>query len=498
MKNLSNKKKIILGSIIGVLIGTVLSVSYAFFTYSRIGTSNSQLVVGDIYMKYKETNQLTFENAMPSASYTTGKYFQFEVTGKNTYTEKGIIYDIVLNQGDASSDATRTIRLRDELLRFRLVRVVENETTHEEEEQEIFNNKSYLSLNNMRIHKETIPAETNSPITHTYRLYAWISDATIIGTGSGADYSIANWNKVFASVKVNVTGDFTDKEVRGSVYDLVKTGAIDDSDIDGNGTPIHFYEVNGDNNGNGKFVRSTTANDTYPIYYYRGNVDNNNVIFANKCWKIVRTTETGGTKMIYNGEQSLVYSKEFTDPDTYVNENDGDILTFDNTDNTWNYEVSDGSNREISFKVPAGDNYSIVATGTTGSTCGGGLEVYKDGVRVQSTSNGGGNPINYSYSYGTLSSSNVLKIIVNGSGSSTCGITLKMYMQQGSTKLQKNDYSVLMQKDSGTLGCDNTGNSSQLPSQAWNLSYESPAYVGYNYGTTAYEYSIGEWSIIWK
>ena len=30
-------------------------------------------------------------------------------------------------------------------------------------------------------------------------------------------------------------------------------------------------------------------------------VTNNNVVFANYCWKIVRTTETGGIKLIYNG-----------------------------------------------------------------------------------------------------------------------------------------------------------------------------------------------------
>ncbi len=38
-----------------------------------------------------------------------------------------------------------------------------------------------------------------------------------------------------------------------------------------------------------------------PIYYYRGAVDNNNLIFANFCWKIFRTTETEGLKIIYNG-----------------------------------------------------------------------------------------------------------------------------------------------------------------------------------------------------
>lgn len=54
-------------------------------------------------------------------------------------------------------------------------------------------------------------------------------------------------------------------------------------------------------NGKGVYELSSTSGNKRPIYYFRGNVDNNNVIYANKCWKIVRTTETGGVKLLYNG-----------------------------------------------------------------------------------------------------------------------------------------------------------------------------------------------------
>ena len=43
---------------------------------------------------------------------------------------------------------------------------------------------------------------------------------------------------------------------------------------------------------------------TSDIYHYNGNsrVDNsNNLIFANYCWKIIRTTVTGGIRILYNG-----------------------------------------------------------------------------------------------------------------------------------------------------------------------------------------------------
>ena len=48
---------------------------------------------------------------------------------------------------------------------------------------------------------------------------------------------------------------------------------------------------------------TTATNGNVPVYYYRGDADkvNNNIIFNNMCWKIIRTTETGGIKIIYNG-----------------------------------------------------------------------------------------------------------------------------------------------------------------------------------------------------
>lgn len=63
---------------------------------------------------------------------------------------------------------------------------------------------------------------------------------------------------------------------------------------------IDFNANSSNTNGKGIYEFSSTKDDKYPVYYYRGQV-NNNVKFANLCWKIVRTTDTGGVKLIYNG-----------------------------------------------------------------------------------------------------------------------------------------------------------------------------------------------------
>ncbi|MBR3378393.1 BsaA family SipW-dependent biofilm matrix protein [Candidatus Saccharibacteria bacterium] len=52
----------------------------------------------------------------------------------------------------------------------------------------------------------------------------------------------------------------------------------------------------------GVFTYQEKAGLEHPVYYYRGMPRNNFVKLANYCWRIVRTTETGGTKIIYAGE----------------------------------------------------------------------------------------------------------------------------------------------------------------------------------------------------
>ncbi len=132
-------------------------------------------------------------------------YFEFKIEGVNNYS-KDIWYEIVLKDGKEPEG--RTERLRDDLLRFRLVEVVG------EEEKEIFTNRGYEDISDERIYVNTIGANTKEKITRTYRIYMWISDSVKVGVGDNIDYDMETWNdKVYASVKINVAGDFNEKEV---------------------------------------------------------------------------------------------------------------------------------------------------------------------------------------------------------------------------------------------------------------------------------------------
>ena len=112
---MKNKKIIITLSIIAILVLTI-GITYSIFTSSKI-SNNSNLVVGNIYMHYDETNGgINLSNMLPSKTYNKDAYFEFTIDGENTYSDKDINYEIVLNYGD--DHATRKTRIKDGLQIF--------------------------------------------------------------------------------------------------------------------------------------------------------------------------------------------------------------------------------------------------------------------------------------------------------------------------------------------------------------------------------------------
>ena len=272
---MKNKKIIITLSIIAILVLTI-GITYSIFTSSKT-SKNSNLIAGDIYMHYNETNQIQMENATPTNPYVVnpimatqeytkggtnelskcvdafvnigapenvalsmckedsstiigilenGKldefnltdtfikeniltinssipYFEFTVDGKNTTTNKDIWYEVVLSKGDNIDGKTR---IKDNLLKFRLTETKDNKETI------VVDNKSYSDLTSKRIWVDTINKNTINEVVHTYRLYMWISNDTVIGNVN-QDYTMEEWKNIFASIKVGVSGDFNEKYI---------------------------------------------------------------------------------------------------------------------------------------------------------------------------------------------------------------------------------------------------------------------------------------------
>ena len=122
--------------------------------------------------------------------------------------------------------------------------------------------------------------------------YLTNSDVVRLSIESNGIISVfVNYNgENVAEVTKNI--DFIDNKFSVLLYDYIKDNADTTTQID-------FSKTSEASNTNG--IYTTTDTDSgVPVYYYRGSVDNH-VLFANFCWKIVRTTETKGVKLIYDG-----------------------------------------------------------------------------------------------------------------------------------------------------------------------------------------------------
>lgn len=140
--------------------------------------------------------------------------------------------------------------------------------------------------------------------THiNFKLYSLIALSLLLVIGMGIGYSyIRKELTVNGKVKV-LNGESKEASILGIAG---KQAYLDNepSPYVASETGIDFSKSSSDTNGKGLYIWQNTNKDDNPIYYYRGDVDDNNVVFAGFCWKIVRTTGAGGTKLIYNGVAS--------------------------------------------------------------------------------------------------------------------------------------------------------------------------------------------------
>ena len=322
MKNYSRNKKILIICVIASVLVFTLGITYAVLVdYGKLSNVNSQLVLGDIYMHYNETNQLVLENAVPSITYDENNYFEFTIDGKNT-SNKNVIYEIVLNHGDEIQNKTR---LKDKFLAFKLVEV------NDDTETVLFDNNIYRNINNTKIYISTIPSNTNNYLKK-YRLYIRIINEVIIGN-SYQDYTIEEWNDVYASIKVNIDGDFTDKELS----ELIKLEA---SDIKVKNSDTFKTYV--------KLLHTNTCK-TYVeedgITYISGTtycINFNYVWYSGKLWRITAIYPDGTMKMITDDVITTISYNSSGNVNFYTdNENKSYMyqwLNEDFLDTLYNYE----------------------------------------------------------------------------------------------------------------------------------------------------------------
>ena len=144
---------------------------------------------------------------------------------------------------------------------------------------------------------DTVRLDDSVPTCTGYQFKEWkivTDDVEKIGNNK---FIMPESNVIVKAVwkKLNISKSMDGKISK--VQTLYKLMADNSRGLD---TDVNFKNTPTDAN-SGIYTIANTKDDKYPVHYYRGNISNNNVLFAGFCWKIVRTTSTGGVKLIYNG-----------------------------------------------------------------------------------------------------------------------------------------------------------------------------------------------------
>ncbi len=142
----------------------------------------------------------------------------------------------------------------------------------------------------------TIPSEV--PVCVGYQFKKWEIDNKKIEKVNADNFIMPEENVVLRAIWSKVE---LDKSMNGTISEQTTLYKVLQKEATSGGLAKEYT---------GEHQDSMASVGNRKIYYYDPSssadrsemLDKNNVIFADMCWQMVRTTDTGGVKMIYNGE----------------------------------------------------------------------------------------------------------------------------------------------------------------------------------------------------
>lgn len=245
-----------------------------------------------------------------------------------------------------------------------------------------------------------------------------------------------------------------------------------------------------------KIVGDSNIKSSDGIYYYNGADVNNNLIFADICWQIVRTTENGGVKLIYNGlPVNGVCGEAAYDTSSYVNYIGNDDVIYNSNANlltSVGYMYGNYDYGKINFLTDeAGVNFNgywgASSTGGTSYYYGTGARWNSDGyyelineTKYDSTNYTMG--LTHKYTCGSTSAGNTCKVVYIAIGGTSTASYVSLPPGKSYTAL---DYFKLLD------GFENAGVTSQ-GNVSWAFS-NSFSYTGIG-GTFTLDYNSGNYT----
>ena len=280
---MSTKKKVVLLCLFGILL--LIGTSYAIWQLNFTQESSNVLSVACFSVTYSEQDNISLLNTYPMLDSEGSTLTPYQVTIKNNCNEYGA-YQVNLEVLNTTTLDSGKVKIMFDEGTPKLL------TNYTVVEKTLSNATSAYKMTQGFLHP-------NEEKTYTLRL--WVDESVTLedhveGKRFASKITISNTYK---------PGPPSPQEECELLYG---TGAAA-CQIIARATPSSNQCLTADENGminNTQVVDSpiicSIEDDYGTSYYLRGLHTDNNVKFANSCWKIVRITGTGGIKLMYNGD----------------------------------------------------------------------------------------------------------------------------------------------------------------------------------------------------
>ena len=277
MKNVIKNQKLFFISLIGIIVvSSILIYTYAYQSLQVVYKSGSKekltINAGVLDVTFAVTNRLNITSMPLLSSYKSAEYSEFTIS--NTKSSDDAAYKVSI------TDMTYTSNLVSSDFNYTLVNADTNEIVSED-------NFSNLTGTSIEL-TDFITLKKNNSVK--LRLYLWLKETTS---------NQNNLENASFKGKVEITSMF-DKEVPKKLVDAILASAetaktnSDATRTTLGSTVTEFTSISGAN----EHVLNNAPDDYGTSYYFRGNVKDNYVSFADKTWRIVRINGDGTVRLI--------------------------------------------------------------------------------------------------------------------------------------------------------------------------------------------------------
>ncbi len=331
---MKEKTKLYLFLIILLAIVVSLTVTYAYFTNSLPQEDNSVLKTnsGTLMIDYLGTdtsNVITLSGIYPKDEPWVTK--TFKVTGTNT-TNLKMYYKlkIVLDVENTFAGAALSYSL-------------DSVNTSENGDAVASIAEDYISNFDVVLGMGSFTRGNN--LEHSYSLKIYLKD-----TGSEQNYLQSA--KFAAHIVIEDAGAYEQAPLG---WNEAEEGTLLAGIKENYSAPTKPLTVVGrENSLNTEAIMGSAPDDYGTSYYFRGNVQNNYVVFAGMCWRIVRVTGDGSIKLIL-ANYSSTDCTDTTGDLAFMRDEDDSLLSP-------NYNESDEDNTYVGFMYGAANSTTYADT----------------------------------------------------------------------------------------------------------------------------------------